>query len=190
MRKGTKAKKNSVVKKNVKTKKVIENLQNNDTLLISEIQNKVILPYSIDEVKEIFSTNKDKYKNEKDVINDLFIRDLSDYQDPFESRFREAYNLVTKRDKYSKIDGIRLGLELFGKKYLHPAIISACRNTDELDVYLDCLEKDELNDFQIFKIKYEIYPLAVKNDNQFDYFKKISEFLKNLFLKKGKHDLC
>ena len=44
---------------------------------------------------------------------------------------------------------------------LHPAIISACRNSQELNTYLDCLEDMQLNDFKIFDIKYEISPMKV-----------------------------
>ena len=59
-----------------------------------------------------------------------------------------------------------MGLELFGERYLHPAIISACRNIDELDVYLDCLHKNELDEFKIFDIKYELYPMVVKTKDK------------------------
>ena len=52
------------------------------------------------------------------------------------------------------------------KRFLHPAIISACRNLNELDVYIDCLDKNELDDFKIFKIKYELYPMVVKQKNK------------------------
>ena len=51
------------------------------------------------------------------------------------------------------------------KKFLHPAIISACRTLNELDVYLDCLDKNELEDFKIFNVKYELYPMVVKSYN-------------------------
>ena len=52
------------------------------------------------------------------------------------------------------------------KRFLHPAIISACRSLDELDVYLDCLEKNEVDDFKIFKIEYELHPILVKNEGR------------------------
>ena len=51
------------------------------------------------------------------------------------------------------------------KNLLHPAIISACRTLNELDVYLDCLDKNELEDFKIFNVKYELYPMVVKSYN-------------------------
>ena len=52
------------------------------------------------------------------------------------------------------------------KRFLHPAIISACRSLKDLDVYLDCLDKNEIDDFKVFKIKYEVYPMLVKNNRR------------------------
>ena len=149
---------------NFKTK-LNRKIEDNPILLISEVQNKVLLPYLGEEVESFLKNENSTYNTEQDFIEKKFTRNLDDFKNPFSSRFKEAYDLVTKRDNYSKFDGIRLGIELFGKKYLHPAIIAACRNTDELDVYLDCLEKNELSDFKIFEIKYEVYPVAVKNSN-------------------------
>lgn len=44
---------------------------------------------------------------------------------------------------------------------LNPAVIAACRNEDELDIYLDCLEENELEQFDIFDIKYVSAPMIV-----------------------------
>jgi hypothetical protein len=55
-----------------------------------------------------------------------------------------------------------LATEAFFKSNLHPAIISACKNTDELDIYLSCLEFDELEDFKIFNIVFDIMPTISK----------------------------
>ena len=147
---------------------VVKKIDSNSVLLISEIQNKVILPYTSEEVQELLNDEKNEYKTEQEVIEKHFTRILSEYKDCAVSRFKEAYNLASKRDNYSKLDGIKLGMEMFGKKLLHPAIISACRTTDELDVYLDCLSKNELNDFKIFDIKYEVYPTVVSNKKIFN----------------------
>ena len=51
---------------------------------------------------------------------------------------------------------------------LNPIIISACRNLDELDIYLDCLEENELDDFTCFEIRFEVSPdLYKKQINEF-----------------------
>ena len=48
------------------------------------------------------------------------------------------------------------------KYELNPIIITACRNLDELDIYLDCLDKNELFDFHCFDIKFEVAPKITK----------------------------
>ncbi len=140
-----------------------DEIQNNDTLLISEILKAVVLPYTGKEVLEILENEKEKYKTAEDVIKDKFTRPLSDYKFQSLSRYRETMKLLTVRQKCKLGESISLALEIMKKKFLHPSIISACRNLDELDVYLDCLEKNELDDFKIFKIKYELHPALVKN---------------------------
>ena len=49
------------------------------------------------------------------------------------------------------------------KYKLNPIVIAACRNLDELDIYLDCLENNELYDFKCFEIKFEVMPKIIKN---------------------------
>ena len=41
---------------------------------------------------------------------------------------------------------------------LNPIIIAACRNLDELDIYLDCLLTNQLYDFKCFQIIFEVNP--------------------------------
>ena len=144
-------------------------IKNNDILLISEKEGKVILPYTSQEVTEILYNNQNKYETEEDVIKDKFTRKFSDYKVQFISRYKEAMKLAKEREGYGFVDSISLAMEMMGKKMLHPAIISACRTINELDVYLDCLDKNELDDFKIFKIKYELYPMAVKQKRKFEF---------------------
>lgn len=150
---------------------------NNDTLLISEVQGKVILPYTSSEVEEILKKqqnnenveNDENSENGKDfqrVVEDFFTRPFSDYKIAFVSRYKEAMQLAREREGFGFSDSISLAVEMAKKKYLHPAIISACKTLNELDVYLDCLDKNELDDFKIFKIKYEVYPMLVKEKKQ------------------------
>ena len=146
---------------------VIPVVEDNDTLLISEIQGKVFFPYSGAEIEEIYNLEKDEYKSFDDVIEANYVRPLSDFKDTYISRVKETIKLMTKREGYSLIEALDMSIEMFGKKYLHPAIIAACRTLDELDVYLDCLDKNEVDDFKIFKIKYEVYPVKVKEKKIF-----------------------
>ena len=41
---------------------------------------------------------------------------------------------------------------------LNPAVIAACKDLDELDIYLDCLDDNELDKFSCFKIEYNVPP--------------------------------
>ena len=45
---------------------------------------------------------------------------------------------------------------------LNPVIIAACRNLDELDIYLSYLEDNQAYEFSCFEIKFEIMPQLVK----------------------------
>ena len=91
-----------------------------------------------------------------EIIHDLYIIPLSRFNHPAFSRFRETYKFVkTKSDKKSFIKALDLSLELMFKYDLNPIIIAACRNMDELDIYLDCLEEKELYDYKCFEIRYE-----------------------------------
>ena len=95
--------------------------------------------------------------------------------------------LLREREQYGLLESISLATEMMRKRLLHPAIISACRTVDELDVYLDCLDKNELNDFKIFKIEYELYPMVVKNKNnyKFENKKETNHKSKRRNIKKG-----
>lgn len=155
-------------KKNNKSKKYdnsivtadeIDNMFLENTLIVSDTQKKVILPYKITKVVEILRNNKKKYSSMQDVIDKLYTIPIKYYKFTSIARFKEAYNLVTKKENRSKISGIKLGLELMPNYNLHPAIISACNSVDELDMYLACLHDNILDDFHIFNIKYEIAPI-------------------------------
>lgn len=171
---------NFVVKEDILLNFMDENkenelIKNNDTLQISEPLGKVILPYTGREVKEIFENSEEEFESIDDVIEKRFTRPLSDYRFPMISRYKETLKLVVEREKYSFLDAISLALEMMRNRYLHPAIITACRKLDELDVYLDCLDKNELDDFKIFKIEYDLYPIEIKK-----FFIKTKKYNKNL----------
>ncbi len=129
----------------------------NDTLLISETQNKVVLPYKIKDVEKALSENS-QYKTIEDVINVEYTLPLDKYKNSTKSRFKEAYNLMRKKEKASIFDSLSLATEVTFNNLLNPAIITACQNLDQLDVYLDCLSSNKLDKFNYFKVKYEILP--------------------------------
>jgi hypothetical protein len=132
-----------------------------NTLIISEMNGTVTLPYQLDTVKEILLTDN-KYKSLEDVIKREYTLPIKNYKLSAVARFREAYKLATKKEHLSKAKALALASELFANNNLHPAIITACKSLDELDIYLCCLEDDTLEDFHFFDIKYEIAPTIVK----------------------------
>lgn len=138
-----------------------------NTLIISEMQGKVILPYKIREINSILFNNNDKYSSIEDVIETLYTKPIKDYRFSAIARFREAYKLVTEKEHKSKIQAFSLASELFTNLSLHPAIITACKSLDELDIYLACLEDNTLDEFPFFEVKYEIAPKLQKQENPF-----------------------
>lgn len=129
------------------------------TLIISVTQEKVVLPYDSDEIEDILQKNK-RYHSFEEVVNKFYTKPISYYKFSSISRFKEAYKLVKEKEKGSTFKALSLAFELLGNYSLHPAVITACKSLDELDIYLACLDENTLDDFKFFDIKYEI-PLAV-----------------------------
>ena len=141
--------------------KVIENnLEDNHTLVISEEDGKVYLPYTKEDVKNEAAQNKGTRISE--IIEENYVLPLDKYKNSIRARFREGYNLMYRKEGKSKRSAIMLGIELMFETNLHPAIISACKNLEELDIYLDCLEDNELEKFSCFKIIYKSLPTLRK----------------------------
>ncbi len=130
----------------------------NDTLIISEKDQKAYLPYKYDDIEKIYNENKDKYSSLRDVIDKEYILPLNRFKHSVSSRFRETISLVLHKENKSIFKALDLAFELMFEYKLNPIIIAACRNLEELDIYLDCLEEDELFDFRCFKIKFEVTP--------------------------------
>ena len=147
-------------------KNIETSLEDNNTLLISEKDQKAYLPYKYNDVTEIFNNSKDKYKTKQDVVNDLYVLPLKIFKNSSISRFREAFYLIRNKEKGSIPKALDLGLELMFKYELNPIIIAACRNLDQLDIYLDCLDENELYEFNCFDIKFEVLPQVSKNSKK------------------------
>ena len=147
-------------------KNIETSIEDNNTLLISEKAQKAYLPYKYNDVKEILDNSKSKYKTMQDVVNDLYILPLNIFKNSSISRFREAFYLIRNKEKGSIPKALDLGLELMFKYDLNPIVIAACRNLDELDIYLDCLDENELYEFNCFDIKFEVLPQISKNSKK------------------------
>lgn len=139
-------------------------LKTNDTLLISEEDQKVFLPYTIEDLEKELMENDEMTVAE--IIEKKHTIPLKNYKNPMKARFKEAFNLIRYRENKSFREAVMLGLELMFESNLHPAIISACRNLQELDIYLDCLDDNELEKFSCFKIIYKAVPMLAKRPNK------------------------
>ena len=151
---------NSEVKKQSKFRILRKNNEAlvENTLTISETNKTVTLPYKMADLKALLRDNPDKYNSLSDVISDKYTIPISEYKFAALSRFREAFYLIRKKDNGSISKALDLAFELMFKYELNPVIISACRNLDELDIYLDCLDSNETSYFPCFEIKFEITP--------------------------------
>lgn len=141
--------------------KIAENsTQSNSKLIISEVDGKVYLPYTKEELKK--AIQKSNNSNIEEVINQNYVVPIEKYKNSIIARYHEGYTLMREREKKSKKQAVLLGLELMFEFNLHPAIITACKNLEQLDIYLDCLEDNELEKFSCFKIIYKVLPALGK----------------------------
>lgn len=132
------------------------NLDNN-VLLISEKEGKVFLPYKKIDLQNYLLTYPQDYQNYQEVIEKEYILPLDSFmKNQTLSRFREMYELIRNRELKSMVEAMKLSTKFMFKYELNPAIIAACNTQEELDEYLKCLENNQLEDFQVFDIKFEL----------------------------------
>ena len=143
-----------------------------NTLIVSEKEGIVLLPFTLKEINTIYFENRDKYTSFKQIIDEKFTVKFDEYKNPALARFREAFKLMRIKEKASVVKAFELGMELFFNYNLHPAIISACRTLDELDIYLDYLKDKEIHKFDCFKIIFDMAPIEVKSNKLFSRKKK------------------
>lgn len=133
-----------------------------NVLIVSEKEQKAYLPFFYAEVKKIYETPNSPYKTLQDVVNDLYVVPLDRFKNSAIARLKESFHLIRNKEKSSITKALDLGLELMFRYELNPIIIAACRNLDELDIYLACLDEKETNHFSCFEIKFEVMPKVTK----------------------------
>jgi len=134
--------------------------ENNDTLLISEKNKKVYLPYSKKEILQYLEQYPDQYSSFEDVIKQEFIYPSDFYlKHPLVARFRETYSLIRDREAKSVIESFKTALDMMFRYDLNPAIIAACKSQNQLENYIECLDKKKTDEFKDFKILFEVAPL-------------------------------
>lgn len=132
---------------------------NNKILIISETENKVYLPYTIDELKEYIIKDKSNYKNLQEVIKKEFIKEYKTFfKNPVKARFIETYNLIRKREKGKIIIALFYAIKMMFYKNINSAIIAACKSKLELNNYLYFLKSKNTEAFEYFKIIYDVSP--------------------------------
>lgn len=140
------------------------NIIDNNTLIISEKDNCVFLPYTVNELNSYLQSFPNEYTSLTNVINKEFILPLNYFsKHPSLARFREAYSLIRDREAKSVFEALKYSTNIMLKYDLNPAIISACKTVKTLDNYVHCLENNKLDDFTVFKIDYRINPIPVTN---------------------------
>lgn len=137
-------------------------LRDNNTLIISEDDDHIVLPYKLSDAEKEFKNSKKKYFSVEDYIENEYILPMSAFRNPITSRFREAFQLMKKKENGNFKEAIDLGFELMFQFDLNPAIIAACKNLEELDIYLDCLDDNEVDKFDCFNIEYRTPPSTKK----------------------------
>ena len=131
----------------------------NNTLRISEIDKKIYLPYTVEEVKEVLN-DSGKYNSEQEIVENHFTIPTSTYMNFFTGRYKEVVSLIERTPDCEVGKMFALG-QMFNTK-VHPAIIRSCRTMNEYYYYLKCLENNNLEDFKVFDIKFEVPPAQVK----------------------------
>ena len=94
----------------------------NRTLIISEKENKIYLPYTTDELETYLRYYPESYKTVEDVVKKEFILPVTTFSNhPYKSRFIETYNLMRNREEKNMIISFFYAIILFGMKKLNPA---------------------------------------------------------------------
>lgn len=154
--------------------KEVENInqesEGNDTtniLIISEKDQKVYLPYTKRDIERYMRTNK--FESKEQVIKRVFTVPLSKYSNFTISRVTEGFKLMRKRENAPFGEALKYALNLIFERKLHPAIITACKTQDDLDIYLACLEDNMLQLFDAFEIRFDYAPLKVKTNKKLEF---------------------
>ena len=133
-----------------------------NTLVVSETSQNVTLPYKLSEINEIIKNEPNKYSSVDDVITKKYTLPLKTFKNPTVSRFKQGFKLMREKEHSSFRAAFDLGMELVFDSNLHPAIIPACSNLEELDKYLYYMEKEETDKFDKFNIVFECPPTVKK----------------------------
>lgn len=145
---------------NEKIKKIESATEDNNYLLISENAKNVYLPYKKNDLLNYIKNDPTSYNSLQDVVKKEFILPFKAFKNQSsKTRFSETFKLLKNRNDHNFIKSVSYAFKVANKKNLNPVIISACKDKNELDSYISCLDTNNLKDFKSFDIIYEINPL-------------------------------
>lgn len=149
--------------------KFISTVEDNDTLLISEREGKIFLPYTVKDLNAYLVEYPDEYKSLSDVVNQEYIISMEEYKNQSISRFKEMYCLMRDIEMRSIIESFKKAFEIMFDTRVNPAIIAACRSEEQINNYLYCLERNDLSNFKDFKIVFDMAPLSSSYNCEFEW---------------------
>jgi hypothetical protein len=165
--------------------KFVSTVEDNDTLLISEKQGKIFLPYTVNDLEQYLEEYPDEYKSLSDVVNQEYIVSIDKYRHQSISRFREMYYLMRDVEMKSVIESFKRAVEVMFDSRINSTIIAACRTEEQVNNYIYCVERNDLDSFKDFKIVFDMAPMNNINNYQFDYEEPTIKNTRNK--RRGKH---
>ena len=143
--------------KNIRNNITIDNLKDNLTLKIGE--GKVELPYTRNEVEQFMKEYPEEYKTPDEVIEKEFTAYVTSYKKhPVFSRFKETYNLCRTKEKMTVFESFKYAKKIMFRSDINPCVIAAVKNKKQFEDYMECLEKNKLEEYTHFKIIFEVNP--------------------------------
>ena len=137
----------------------IENNEKSNILIISEIEGLVHLPYKNEDIDEHLKTGE--FTSREEIVEKVYTVPLSKYTNFTISRLIEGFKLMREREKATLKESMKYAIDLIWERKLHPAIITACKTQDELDIYLACLDENNLQLFDFFEIRFDYRPIKI-----------------------------
>ncbi len=143
-----------------KISSILEAQFDNDTLLISEKNKTIYLPYKLSELVDYIESYPAVYNSVQDVVKKEFILPFDYFmKHPYKARFSETYNILRNLEGKGFIPSVAYSLNVARRYNLNPAVIAACKTKSELESYLEYLDSNSLENFNFFNILYEVNPL-------------------------------
>lgn len=121
-------------------------------LIINKKLGIAILPYSIPDLDELFLNDPEKYSSIQDIIDQEYTVKLKDFENSSITRYKEAFKLAKDKSNYTFSQAANFAKIFLIENEITSLIIASCKNVEELEFYIECLNNNKLNDFHCFKI--------------------------------------